>query len=303
MNIYDDIRKGERGAWVSIAAYLILSAFKLVSGYLFASSALVADGFNNVTDIIASLAVLVGLRISRKPPDSDHAYGHFRAETVAALLSSFIMAMVGIQVLFDAARSLFSGIEAKPDLWAAGIAAVCAVCMYGVYLYNRNLAKKINSQALMAAAKDNFSDAIVSVGAAIGIVGAQFGLKCLDVVAAFAVGLLICKTAWDIFRDSTYRLTDGFDEEELKDLRSAIGSTPGVEGIKDVKARVHGNHVLVDVVIEVDPRLSIIEGHRISDEIEERLTDMHNIMNVHVHVEPKDVDILEPGVHGLAIKK
>ncbi len=179
---------------------------------------------------------------------------------------------------------------------------VCAVCMYGVYLYNRRLARQINNQALMAAAKDNLSDALVSIGAAVGIVGAQFGLPWLDMVAAIAVGLLICKTAWDIFRDSTYRLTDGFDQAELKDLRSAISRTPGVEGIKDVKARVHGNHVLVDVVIEVDPHLSIIEGHRISDEIEDRLTDMHNIMNVHVHVEPKDLDVLEPGRHG-AVKK
>ncbi|WP_339322386.1 cation diffusion facilitator family transporter [Paenibacillus sp. FSL W8-0194] len=302
VNIYDDIRKGERGAWISIAAYLLLSSFKLASGYWFASSALLADGFNNVTDIVASLAVLIGLRISRKPPDSDHAYGHFRAETVAALIASFIMATVGIQVLVDAVRSLFAGKGTQPDLWAAGIAVVCAVCMYGVYLYNRRLARQINNQALMAAAKDNLSDALVSIGAAVGIVGAQFGLPWLDMVAAIAVGLLICKTAWDIFRDSTYRLTDGFDQAELKDLRSAISRTPGVEGIKDVKARVHGNHVLVDVVIEVDPHLSIIEGHRISDEIEDRLTDMHNIMNVHVHVEPKDLDVLEPGRHG-AVKK
>lgn len=79
-DIYEDIRKGEKGALVSIVAYLVLSAFKLVCGYLFASSALLADGFNNLTDIVASLAVLIGLRISRKPPDSDHTYGHFRRD-------------------------------------------------------------------------------------------------------------------------------------------------------------------------------------------------------------------------------
>lgn len=106
-DIYEDIRKGEKGAMVSIAAYLVLSAFKLICGYLFASSALLADGFNNLTDIVASLAVLIGLRISRKPPDSDHTYGHFRAETVAALMASFIMALVGIQVIVEAVRSLF----------------------------------------------------------------------------------------------------------------------------------------------------------------------------------------------------
>ncbi|GAB6927240.1 manganese transporter MneS [Paenibacillus sp. JCM 10914] len=287
VSTYDNIKQGERGAWVSIGAYLVLSAFKIFSGYLFASSALLADGFNNLTDIVASLAVLIGLRISQKPPDSNHAYGHLRAETIAALVASFIMAVVGVQVLVEAVRSLFEGAKEPPNLWAAGVAGVCALAMLGVYRYNRNLARRIDNQALMAAAKDNLSDALVSTGAAIGIIGAQFGLPWMDTVAAVAVGIIICKTAWDIFRDSTYRLTDGFDEERLSDMRSTIAQTPGVEGIKEVKARIHGNHVLVDVVIEVDPHISVLEGHHISDRIEEKMSQVHNTMNVHIHVEPK----------------
>ncbi|CAM4421651.1 cation diffusion facilitator family transporter [Paenibacillus macerans] len=287
VDIYEDIRKGERGAWVSIAAYLVLSAFKLISGFYFASSALLADGFNNLTDIVASVAVLIGLKISQKPPDSDHAYGHFRAETIAALVASFIMAMVGIQVIVDAVRALAAGEQTEPDVRSALIALVCAAAMGGVYWFNRRLARQINNQALMAAAKDNLSDALVSVGAAVGIFGAQFGLPWLDTVAAIAVGILICKTAWDIFRDSTHNLTDGFDEKELRDLRSSISRIPGVEGIKDLKARVHGNHVLVDVVIEVEPHLTVIESHEISDRVEERMRRIQNVMHVHVHVEPK----------------
>lgn len=288
MNVYDDIRKGERGAWVSISAYLLLSAFKLISGYYFASSALLADGFNNLTDIVASVAVLIGLKISQKPPDSDHAYGHFRAETIAALVASFIMAMVGIQVIIGAIRSLMEGEKTEPDIISAAIAIVCAIAMGAVYWYNRKLAKQINNRALMAAAKDNLSDAMVSVGAAIGIIGAQFGLPWLDIVAAIAVGLLICKTAWEIFRESTHNLTDGFDEKDLRDLRSSIARISGVEGIKDLKARVHGNHVLVDVVIEVNPHLTVTEGHDISDRVEEQMRRVQNVMHVQVHVEPKD---------------
>ncbi|MFP4974234.1 cation diffusion facilitator family transporter [Paenibacillus sp. CN-4] len=287
-DIYEDIRKGERGAWVSIAAYLVLSAFKLFSGYLFGSSALLADGFNNLTDIVASVAVLIGLRISQKPPDSDHAYGHFRAETVAALVASFIMAIVGIQVIVEAVRSIFEGPKETPQLWSAWVALLCAAAMMGVYVYNKRLAKRINNQALMAAAKDNFSDSLVSIGAFVGIIGAQFGLPWLDTVAAVAVGVLIVRTAWEIFRDSTYRLTDGFEENRLMDLRSTIARTQGVEGIKDMKARVHGNHVLVDVVVEVNPDLTVMEGHQISDSIEERMRKLHNILHVHVHVEPKN---------------
>ncbi|MDP4098064.1 cation diffusion facilitator family transporter [Paenibacillus sp. P96] len=288
-DVYEEIRKGEKGAWISIVTYLVLSAFKIICGYLLFSSALLADGFNNLTDIMASVAVLIGLRISQKPPDSDHAYGHFRAETVAALVASFIMAAVGLQVLIEAVRSIFEGNKQEPHVMGVAVAVISAVVMLGVYQYNRRLAREINNQALMAAAKDNLSDAMVSIGAAIGIIGSQFGLPWLDTVAAILVGLLICRTAWEIFRDSTHTLTDGFDEHQLSDLRSTIARTPGVEGIRDVKARVHGNYVLVDVVIEVNPDLSLIEGHRISDKIEERMKKAHNIMHVHVHVEPSGV--------------
>jgi cation diffusion facilitator family transporter len=290
LNQYDEIKQGEKGAWVSIGAYLALSAMKLGAGYWFVSGALVADGFNNLTDIVASLAVLIGLRISQKPPDKDHPYGHFRAETIAALIASFIMATVGIQVLISAVKSLFSPTSHIPNLITAWVALFAAACMFGVYMYNRKLALRINNQALLAAAKDNLSDALVSIGAAIGIIGSQFGLPWLDPVAAIAVGIIICKTAWEIFYSSTHALTDGFDENELSSLRTTIAKIKGVKSIKDIKARVHGSHVLVDVIVQVNPELTLIESHRISDEIEQRMGRKHNIMSVHVHVEPQELE-------------
>ncbi|UVI33579.1 cation diffusion facilitator family transporter [Paenibacillus spongiae] len=286
MNQYQEIKQGEKGAWLSIGAYIVLSVIKLAAGYVFASAALVADGYNNLTDIIASTAVLIGLRISQKPPDEDHPYGHFRAETIAALVASFIMATVGIQVLISAANSLFATEHEAPGMLSAWVALASAVCMAGVYMYNRRLAQRINNQALMAAAKDNLSDALVSVGAAVGIFGSQLGLPWLDPVAALAVGFIICKTAWEIFYSSTHALTDGFNEKELNSLRGTIERTQGVRFIKDIKARVHGSNVLLDVVVMVDPQLSLVESHRISDEIEKRMERKHNIMSVHVHVEP-----------------
>lgn len=101
---YTNLRAGEKGAYLSIIAYIFLSALKLAAGYLGDSEALKADGLNNTTDIIASVAVLIGLRISQRPPDDDHRYGHFRAETIASLVASFIMIYVGIEVLISAAE-------------------------------------------------------------------------------------------------------------------------------------------------------------------------------------------------------
>lgn len=108
MDRYQQLKKGELGAWISIIAYMVLSLIKLLIGYSYNSEALRADGLNNSTDIVASIAILIGLRISQKPADKDHPYGHFRAETIASLIASFIMMVVGLQVLLDAGLSIIN---------------------------------------------------------------------------------------------------------------------------------------------------------------------------------------------------
>jgi cation diffusion facilitator family transporter len=290
LNPYEEIRQGERGAWIGLATFLVLSAGKLASGHWLHSNALLADGFNNLTDIIASGAIIIGLRISRKPPDSDHLYGHFRAETVAVLLSSFIMALVGIQVLMDSVKSLINGQRSAPDPLSAVVAGVSAILLFVIYFYNRRLAKRVNSQALMATAKDCLSDAIVSLGAGVGILGAELGASWMDTAAAIGVGLLILMTAWGIFREATHRLTDGINKQELKELKQSIAGITGVEGIRDIKARLYGSRAFVDVVIMVDPALSVTEGHEISERVQRQTGENNNVMYINVHVEPAGSD-------------
>ncbi|HEY0826743.1 MAG TPA: cation diffusion facilitator family transporter [Bacilli bacterium] len=288
MESYSNLKKSEKGAWISIITYIFLSAFKVAVGSLTHSDVLLADGLNNATDIIVSIAILIGLKVSQKPPDLDHPYGHFRAETISALIASFVMATVGLNVIFNAGRVLFQANKTAPDITAAWVAIFCALVMYLVYLYNRNLATKVNNKTLMAAARDNRSDAFVSIGAAIGIIGSQFGLPWLDPLAAVAVGFAICKTAWDIFRESSHALTDGFDETKLTALRKTIQKTSGVRAINDIKARIYGSNVFIDVVVQVDPTLNVVDSHRITEVIEKTMLKQHNISNVHIHIEPME---------------
>lgn len=276
----------DKGAWLSIVAYLVLTIFKLAAGYLLNSKALTADGFNNSTDILASAAVLIGLKISKKPPDENHPYGHSRSETIASLLASFIMVTIGLEVLIRAVQAVFTPNQIIPDLTAAWIALISAFIMVFVYLYNKSLAKKTNSHALMAAAKDNLSDALVSIGAFTGIVGSQFNLPWLDPLAAFLVGLMILKTAWGIFLESTHMLSDGFSPEKLQPFKKTIKSVAGVNKIKQIKARIYGNEVFVDAIIEVNPLLNVIESHEITKNIEEKMRNEHNIIDMHIHIEP-----------------
>lgn len=283
---YKDLKLGERGAIISITAYIILSCLKLLIGYMSDSEALKADGLNNTTDIIASIAVLIGLKISQKPADENHKYGHWKSETIASMVASFIMAAVGIKVFFDGFTSMFQSGKESPDLIAAFTALISALAMYLVYRYNYKLALKINSSSVMAAAKDNLSDAWVSIGTAIGIFGSQLHMPWLDTVTAMVVGLLICKTAWDIFRQASHELSDGFDETKLELYKEIILNVKDVKGIKEIKGRNYGNNEVIDCVILVNSTLGIKEAHDIATLVEKIMMEEHGVYDVHVHVEP-----------------
>jgi cation diffusion facilitator family transporter len=283
---YNDLKLGERGAIISIIAYICLSIMKLAIGYISDSAALKADGLNNTTDIIASLAVLIGLRLAQRPPDKDHGYGHWKSETIASMVASFIMFAVGVQVLIDAAASMLKGGEESPDIIAGYVGVLSAIAMYFVYRYNKKLAMKINSKAVMAASKDNISDAWVSIGTAIGIFGSQLSMPWLDPLTAIIVGLLICKTAWDIFSQASHELSDGFDENKIHLYKDVITNVDGVKGIKEIKGRNYGNNEVIDVVILVNSTLDIKEAHDIATHVEKVMMKDHGVYDVHVHVEP-----------------
>lgn len=277
----------EKGAYISILAYVFLSALKLIIGYIGHSKGLWADGLNNTTDIVASIAVLIGLKISKRPPDKDHLYGHLRAETIASLISAFIMAAVGVQVIKDSIKAFFIQETEAISMLTAYAALFSAIFMYGVYRYNLALSKKANSAAMNAVAQDNRSDALVSVGALVGIIGVKIGVEWLDGIAALAVGLVICKTAWDIFFEAAHSLTDGFDEQLLQDIGETISKTEGVKQMSEVKARMHGNKIMVEATISVNPLLTVIQSHEITVQVEKNLLKDHDIRHVIVHIEPE----------------
>lgn len=283
---YDHLKLAQRGATISIAAYIALSAIKLGIGYFAGSKALFADGLNNSTDILASLAVLIGLKIATKPADDEHAYGHFRAETIASLVASLIMIAVGLQVLYTAILDTVYFKEKAPDLVSAITALICAFGIYLVYRYNLKIATQINSSGLKAAAKDNLSDAYVGIGTAVGIMASQFGLPWIDPLAAVIVGVLIIKTGWEIFVEAAHNLTDGFDKELLDEITENILKVQGVQGVQDIKARVHGNNTLMDLAILVDPHITVIQGHDIAELVEKTLHECYEISEVVVHIEP-----------------
>ena len=217
----ENLKIAQRGAYLSLVVYIILSIAKYVTGYIYQSAAVRADALNNMTDIIVSIAVIVGLKISIKPADKNHPYGHLKSENISTLLVSFIIMFVGIQVVTENAPRLITQDRHVPNVITIIVSVVSGMIMLGVFYVNHRLAKT-NSSSLRSAAKDNLSDSLVSIGTAIGLIFTQIGFPIVDIILATLLGLLIIYTGFGIFKESIFTLSDGFNERDLEDYRNDI---------------------------------------------------------------------------------
>ncbi|HEM6308635.1 TPA: cation transporter [Streptococcus suis] len=284
-----NLKLAERGAIISITAYIALSGIKLAAGHIFHSDALTADAFNNISDIIGNIAVLVGLRMAQKPADTDHKFGHWKMEDLASLITSFIMFVVGFQVLYSTLIKIMSNQTVEIDMTGAIVGIFSAFVMVGVYLYNKSLAKKVHSKALEATAKDNLSDAVTSIGTSVAIIAAAFNFPIVDKIAAVIITFFILKTAYEIFMESFFTLSDGFDEELLHKYEEDILKLPKIVAVKSQRGRTYGANIYLDIVLEMNPDLSVYESHEITEQVEQLLTLKHGVFDVDIHVEPSEI--------------
>ncbi|MGT2756406.1 cation diffusion facilitator family transporter [Streptococcus ovuberis] len=285
-----NLKLAERGALIGIIAYILLSIIKITAGNLFHSASLMADGFNNMSDILANLAVLIGLRLARRPADTDHKFGHWKIEDLASLVTSFLMFAVGFDVLFKTVQGLFRAQSVPVDPLGAWVSIFSALIMFSVYYYNNKLAKKVHSKALRAAAKDNLSDALTSIGASVAILASAYNLPIIDKVAAIVITGLILKTAYGIFMESYFTLSDGFDEQLLAKYSQDILLLPKISSVKAIRGRSYGSNIYLDIVLEMHPDLSVYESHEVTEQVEDLLKIKYGVFDIDIHVEPLIID-------------
>lgn len=211
------------------------------------------------------------------------------------------MFVVGFQVLIQTVRKIFLRIETVVDPLGATVGVLSAIVMCGVYFYNKSLAKKLKSSALIAAAKDNLSDAATSIGTSIAIVAASFNLTIIDYITAIIITFFILKTAYDIFMEATFSLSDGFDEKNLKAYEKAILEIPKVTKVKKKRGRSYGSNIYLDIVVEMNPDLSVYESHAITEQIEKVLSKRFSVYDTDVHVEPAAIP--EDEIYGNVLHK
>ena len=287
-------KRAEFAAWLGIIVNLGLALIKWIVGTIAHSSALIADAVHSASDVAGSLAVLIGLRAARKPPDEDHPYGHGKAESISAIIVSIFLFIVGIEVVNSSFRSLLAPLT-PPGVVAIYVALLSMVVKEGLFRYKFRLGKELHSQALIANAWEHRSDVYSSFAAMMGIGGAILGGKLgipillyLDPVMGLVVSFLVLKMAYGLLKDSIHNTLDHvIHGQEAKELEDAVEMIPGVLKVNQLLAREHGYYLIVDVKIGVNPVITVEEGHSIGKQVKQKLMDeFEQVHDVLVHVNP-----------------
>ena len=295
----------DKATWWGVIVNLLLSIGKLVVGYIGHSQALIADGLHSLSDLISDGMVLMATHHSNSDADEDHPYGHARYETVATITLAVLLTIVGIGIGIDAVNRLMDSqslaVPAMMTLWVAGASILSKEILFQ---YTMIVARRVKSKMLEANAWHHRSDAVSSIIVFVGIAGAIWGYPILDSIAAIIVAVMICKIGWELGHQSFQELVDtGLDAETLSQVSSAIRAVNGVNELHMLRSRRMGHNVLVDVHILVSPRLSVSEGHQISEAVEAALSqNFDDINDITVHIDPEDDEHMENSCKHLPLR-
>ena len=278
------------------AVNVVLLLFKFVAGIVGHSAAMVADAVHSLSDFVTDVIVLVFVHISGKPKDKSHDYGHGKFETLAMTVIGLALLVVAVGIVYSGMTKIIdwaNGTDLEgPGMLALWAALLSIVLKEGVYRYSMVKARELNSQAVEANAWHHRSDALSSLGTAIGIGGAIFLGKrwtVLDPIASVVVGMFIVKVAIDLLRRGIgdlmeQSLPDAVEEEMLQ----MVGAIPGVVEPHNLRTRRIGNHYAIELHIRMDGDISLRESHDKASEVEDMLRNRYGEdTHVAVHVEPK----------------
>lgn len=284
----DDYKLGLNTSLITIVINIFLAFIKISAGIIGKSSAIIADGFHSLSDVLSTFVVIAGLKISSKEADKEHQYGHEKYESVFAKILSVLLLLTGAFILFESFKILISGSFTKPKNIALFAALISIIVKEGMYWYTIKIARKIQSISMEADAWHHRSDAFSSIGTFIGVLGAKLGFPALDPIAGIVVSILIIKVGIDLYIKSVKELTDESASEELIiQMKEKIYSIEGVEEIKSLKSRIFGNKIYVDLEVFVNQDITVKEGHDIAEKVHDKLeNDIKDIKHCMVHVEP-----------------
>ena len=297
-------RQGLAAAGFGIVVNLGLILLKGTIGIVGHSQALIADAVHSGADLMNSCIAVASFLYSRRPADWDHPYGHERAEAFASTIAAVLIAVAGVGVGYDSAVALVERHPETPSMLTLVAAAVAIVIKVGMSRYVGKLAQRIHSKSLLAEARDHLLDVVASVLVVIGIVLARSGLPWFDAVAGLGVAGFIFVTAWGILRDAAGELLDtSLSPEQRQRIMAVVEAVPGVVRVPGIAGRTIGHTILVELHVDLDPKLTVAEGAHIVDALKEHvLASSEDIRTVVVEIntdqfEPAALHLMAPPRH------
>ena len=274
---------------------LILTIGKVIAGIVGHSSAMVADGVHSLSDLVTDMIVIIFVKISGKEKDNTHQYGHGKFETFATMIIGFALLIVGVGIGWTSAEKIYLSLNGelidKPGFIALYAALISIASKEGLFWYTKVEGKRLNSQAMIANAWHHRSDALSSIGTALGISGAILlgdNWRILDPLAGVIVSFFILKVAWDIAKPSIDELLDrSLPDSIQKEIEQIITDTDGVISFHGLRTRKIGDVISVEMHIQVDRYLTVEVSHQMATTIENTLRERFGA-NTHVivHIEP-----------------
>lgn len=277
-------------SWVSTIGNAILAVLKIGIGIIAGSLAVLGDGIDSASDVVISLVMVFTARIINRPPDSKYVYGYEKAEGIATKVLSLVIFYAGAQILISSISSIVSP-EPKqmPAMIAIYVTLFSIVGKLLLSLYQFKMAKRANSAMLKANAINMRSDVLLSVGVLLGLIFTFiFKLPILDSVTGLFVGVVIMKSAIDIFLDSNVELMDGVKDPTIySEIFEAVDRVDGAYNPHRVRTRMIGGMYIIDLDIETDGDITLKEAHNIAHRVEEEIkSKIENVYDIMIHVEP-----------------
>jgi cation diffusion facilitator family transporter len=268
-----------------------LSLFKLGAGIAGHSAAMISDAVHSFSDVFSTVIVMIGIKLANRESDKEHPYGHERFECVAALILAILLGLTGAGIGWFGARKIFAGEPGAlpvPGVLPLAAAVVSLIVKEAMYRRTRAVALGIDSAALLADAWHHRTDALSSIGSFAGILGARLGLPLLDPLASVIICLFVVRAAALVFREAIGKMTDrACPDAEVEKIRAMILAHKRVLDVDQIRTRLFGDKIYVDVEISVNSEASLQEAHEIAhqihDTIEKRLPKVKHCM---VHVNP-----------------
>lgn len=267
---------------------IFLMILKIFSGILIRSSALIADGIHSFSDLATDIVVLIGTRLSHRPPDETHPYGHGKMETIASQLIALTLVVLGVGLIWSAGTSIYRHEQNYPGFMVLIVAVVSVISKEIIFFMTRKISRLTGSVILYANAWHHRSDSLSSVAVLIGGIVSLFGWGYADQTATIVVGFMIMGVAGKIFFEGLVELSEhSADSESIQRIERVLSEEKEVSSWHALRTRKLGAELFVDVHVLVNPKLSVLESHNISAKIEKEIKQkLSKPVNVLVHIEP-----------------